>query len=222
MSFLKKRKKYYEIILISIGKNMKLHTYSSYKKYVQSQVKANKKKIKRVWASKKEIDKICEYILKNQKKVLFGICHGARNGWEVYRFRKKLNANIIGTDISETALNFKHMIQWDFHIIKKEWQKNVDFIYSNALDHSYNPSFCLDQWMKCLNNNGFCFLHWSPSCDGNVDSVDAFKADIIEYKRMISKKYLIVDELEVKCIGYRMTLDKRKEENRIIFVISNR
>ena len=31
------------------------------------------------------------------------------------------NSNIIGTDISTTALNFENSIQWDFHDQKEEW-----------------------------------------------------------------------------------------------------
>lgn len=44
------------------------------------------------------------------------------------------NSSIIGTDISDNALNFKNTIIHDFHDVKKEWISYFDFIYSNSLD----------------------------------------------------------------------------------------
>lgn len=92
-----------------------------------------------------------------------GICHGVRNGTEVSLFNKLLNQNeefssIIGTDISYTALNFKNVIQLDFHIIKDEFINNFDFIYSNSLDQSNDPEKALNAWLKCLKADGLMFV----------------------------------------------------------------
>ncbi len=116
----------------------------------------------------------------NKKENYNGICHGVRNGIEVNLFNKLLNEDqesnlIIGTDISYTAIDFKNVIQLDFHIIKDEFVNNFDFIYSNSLDQSNNPEKALDSWVKCLKQDGLLFVdlgrggksHWAlldPFC----------------------------------------------------------
>jgi len=204
---------------------MKLFKYKNYEEYLALQIETNKRKIHRVWAGKKEIKKISVYIKDNIPNPQFGICHGSRNGWEVEAFRKALGIEVIGTDISPTAIQFHHMIQFDFHKIKDEWIDNVDFIYSNSLDHSYDPEMCLDQWMKCIKLTGFCFIEWSPAHGDVPDADDPFGGTILDYRNMISIRYKIIDEILVKCSGYRMWEDvkkkkkPRKKENRIVFVI---
>src|SRR5262249_44726855 len=112
-----------------------------------------------------------------------GVCHGVRNGWEVRKFRELLGINVLGTEISDTAKHYLGVIQWDFHRVKKEWLQNVDFIYSNALDHSYDPSFCLHQWMKCLKPTGRCFIQWTVfHSEGDIDGADCFGASFHEYQ----------------------------------------
>ena len=75
--------------------------------------------------------------------VEFGICHGTRRGKEQEWFRKYLGCGVIGTEISDTVEQFPHTIEWDFHETKAEWINSADFIYSNSLDHSYDPKKCL-------------------------------------------------------------------------------
>ena len=70
-------------------------------------------------------------------------CHGTRQGFEQKWFSKNLECKVIGTEISDNANDYKNTIEWDFHNVKKEWIGSVDFIYSNALDHSYDPNKCL-------------------------------------------------------------------------------
>jgi SAM-dependent methyltransferase len=49
-----------------------------------------------------------------------------------------------------------------------EWVDSVDLIYSNSLDHSYDPIHCLRQWFKCLRPGGICILAWEKH-DGEID-----------------------------------------------------
>ncbi|MDY6974575.1 MAG: hypothetical protein SV775_20035, partial [Thermodesulfobacteriota bacterium] len=55
-----------------------------------------------------------------------------------------------------------------------------------------NPSYCLDQWMRCVKPSGRCFIEWSifhgESCTGEAD---CFGASLEEYRAIIEKKYLI-------------------------------
>lgn len=178
---------------------MKLMQYKDYNHYVSAQIEANKAKLAGVWAVKKEIIKISDYVKAYVPDCSFGICHGVRNGWEVKQFKALLNTDVIGTEISETANQFEDVIQWDFHKIKDEWIDNVDFIYSNSWDHSYDPPYCLDQWMKCIKPSGRCFIEWSIfHGEESVDETDCFGASIEEYKKIINKKYQMENIIEIR------------------------
>jgi len=100
-------------------------------------------------------------LMKNISDIKFGLCHGTRRGKEQEWFRKYLKAEVIGTEISETSIKFPYTIQWDFHKVKDEWIEKVDFIYSNSLDHSYDPKYCLKQWFRCLRKGGICIINFT-------------------------------------------------------------
>lgn len=149
-----------------------------YEKYKKIQIEGNKNKIESVWVLEENIKFLSDYIKDNIRDVKLGICHGTRRGKEQEWFRKYLHTDVIGTEISDTATQFPNTIQWDFHEIKEEWINNVDFIYSNSFDHSYNPKKCLDNWMKCVNQNGVCILeHTSEHV--SATELDPFGADIL-------------------------------------------
>lgn len=175
---------------------MKLYKHKSYDAYVEAQIKKNKLKLKLVWVRSSELQMIANRVRTSIPGAKFGICHGVRNGHEVKVLRKKLNINIIGTDISPTAKDFPNVIQWDFHEIKDTWINKVDFIYSNSFDHSYKPEECLDQWMKCIRKNrGICFIHWMSTNKNKIDAADCFAGSIQDYRNLINKKYVIDGEL---------------------------
>ena len=69
----------------------------------------------------------------------------------------------MGTEISDNANEYDNTIEWDFHNVKKEWIASVDFIYSNALDHSYDPNKCLNAWMSCIREDGLCIIEHTSS-----------------------------------------------------------
>jgi hypothetical protein len=174
---------------------MKLYKHENYKDYIKCQEDKNKRKITLVWIKPHEIKLIANKIKKYIPNASFGICHGVRNGWEVKQLRSLLNIDVIGTDIATSATNFDYTIQWDFHNIKNEWENNIDFIYSNSFDHSYDPEMCLDRWMKCIKKRkGVCFIHWMSTNADKIDSADCFAATLEEYRKMINKKYQVVEE----------------------------
>ena len=114
------------------------HEFSSYDHYRRAQQLTNEAKRDSVWVRDPEIDFISRIIAARMPQVTFGICHGVRNGHEVERFRRLLKCDVIGTEISSSAEQYAHVIEWDFHDVKDEWLNSVDFIYSNSLDHSYD------------------------------------------------------------------------------------
>ena len=177
---------------------MKLYKHNNYEEYIKAQVRKNVRKLKQVWATPETLGSIANYIKQHIPNPEFGICHGVRNGWEVHQLRAYTQVNIIGTEISHTATQFKHVIEWDFHKIKPEWEKSVDIIYTNALDHSYDPDLCLSQWAKCLSSKGCCFIEWTRSHQSCIDPSDCFSANKKEYFELISKYMKVKDTLKIK------------------------
>jgi hypothetical protein len=150
-----------------------------YVKYCKIQEDGNKRKINNVWVIEENIAFLSNYIKSLIQFPQFGICHGTRRGKEQEWFRKYLGCNVIGTEISDTAENFPHTIQWDFHEVKPEWIDSVDLIYSNAFDHSYDPEKCLNVWMSCLREEGLCIIeHSSSHGPHGANELDPFGADI--------------------------------------------
>ena len=154
-----------------------LHEYSSYEEYRSVQVKHNKGKIDHIWADEETLDLLISRIeqLPPKKKKLFGLCHGARNGFEQNYIRSKINADVIGTDISETSTQFQNSVHWDFHDKNEEWLGKCDFIYTNSLDQSWQPQEALKTWLGQLNLNGLLFIeHTEAHGPQNAGEMDPF------------------------------------------------
>jgi len=162
---------------------MKLYKYKSIEEYKKVQEDGNIKKLHCVFVNEKVINEISNYIRWNIPNASFGICHGTRRGVEQELFIKNTGAKVIGTEISSTATQFPNTIQWDFHDIKKEWVGNVDFIYTNAVDHSYDPGHAISQWVKCLSNDGLCFIEYTKY-NKSSSKLDPFGATLEELKSL--------------------------------------
>lgn len=157
-----------------------------YESYKNIQTRGNKEKINNVWVTEENITFLSKYILNTIGQPQFGICHGTRRGKEQEWFRKHLNCEVIGTEISETASDFPNTIQWDFHEVKTEWLENVDFIYSNSFDHSYDPKKCLNSWMNCVKKHGICIIeHTYYHGSESSSELDPFGADIVQMPYLI-------------------------------------
>ena len=182
---------------------MKLWKYKDYEEYKRVQIKFTKSKIKigASWVNPYDIKALVRYIWEYNTEVSFGLCHGTRRGIEQKEFISTfksigLDVTVIGTEIADEAEDrFLDTIEWDFHEIKDEWKHNVDFIFSNSFDHSYDPERALDSWMKCLNDKGLCFIEWTKYDIDNREG-DPFGATYEEYKEMFNSKYEVVDILE--------------------------
>lgn len=145
------------------GELVKIHKYKDYNEYKETQIYYNKKKIDKVWADEKTLEKISNFLKENTSSNLIkGICHGSRNGFEQNFFNKKKDGfEVIGTDISETAKDYKNSIVHDFHNEKKEWLENFDFVYSNSLDQSFDPQKALNTWLKQIKQGGYVIIEHS-------------------------------------------------------------
>tara|TARA_Y100000593_G_scaffold4623_1_gene9141 strand:- start:4978 stop:5805 length:828 start_codon:yes stop_codon:yes gene_type:complete len=173
-----------------------------YEAYVESQTYLNKRKIHLSGPSEPLIKQLCYYVAREfayiNHKPKFGLCHGTRRGHEQKHFSKHLNIPVLGTDISDTAEQFPNTIKWDFHEVPDEWINGVDFIYSNSLDHSYDPIHCLRQWFKCLRPGGICILAYDKEGDSppsnsrgiqkapeDWDVTDPFRGSLAFYEKII-------------------------------------
>ncbi len=172
-----------------------LYKYGSYQEYKEAQIAGNKRKQEVTWVQEENIRIIAQYVRQNAIPVEFVLCHGTRNGKEQALFKKYLQARVLGTEISPTATRYPDTIEWDFHEVQPAWVNAVDLVYSNALDHSYDPEKCLDAWMSCVRKSGCCVLEWSPK-HAIKTKTDPFAGSLEDYKGLIEKKYKIRDILE--------------------------
>ena len=142
------------------GELIKIYKYKNYDEYKDTQIYYNKKKIEHVWADEKTLEKIRDFLIENTSTgIIKGICHGSRNGFEQNFFNKNQDKfYVIGTDISDTAENYKNSIIHDFHEEKKEWLNSFDFVYSNSLDQSFDPKKAVQTWLNQLKKDGFIII----------------------------------------------------------------
>lgn len=190
---------------------MQVHNYKDYKEYKAAQIAANHAKLDKCWVRPETVDLICAAILKINPAPKFGLCHGTRRGVEQALFKDRLKCEVIGTEISDTAEKFPDTIEWDFHVVKEEWLKSCDFIYSNSLDHSYNPLGALMKWISCLNENGILVIEWVDLSRQNKrhpagvpkksTATDPFSASTDEICKLITKAGGEV--IEIKPIKYK-------------------
>lgn len=156
-----------------------------YERYRRIQIEGNKRKLQCQWASEESIEFLSNYIFGVIGRPKFGLCHGTRRGAEQMWFRKYLDCEVIGTEISDTAERFPFTIQWDFHETKPEWIGAVDFIYSNSWDHSYDPVRLFKAWMSCLRSNGLCILEHTPN-QTSVNELDPLGLELDELSQLIN------------------------------------
>lgn len=177
-----------------------------YSKYRAIQTEGNKKKLENIWVKEENIEFLAKYIKGKIAQPEFGLCHGTRRGKEQEWFRKHLNCEVIGTEISDSASKFPHTIEWDFHEVKPEWIGRADFIYSNSFDHSYDPEKCINAWISCLKENGICILEHSDLHEASgVNDLDPFGASLSIMPYLMLKwgkgRFSVVDILEAPSKG---------------------
>lgn len=154
------------------------HDYGrgGFEAYRRVQVDANRRKFNRVFADERTLSAIAKDI-STHGLAREGICHGARNGWEVEWFSRVLGCTVIGTDISETANEVRNLVQHDFHEVRHEWIGSFSFVYTNSLDQAFNPKKALDTWAGQLTPDGRIYIEHtmlhSPTGSGEMDPFGA-------------------------------------------------
>lgn len=162
---------------------MRQYEYTSRGAYEAAQVAANRRKLRSVWVQRANVDHLSALI----EPAEFGICHGTRNGAEQRWFSQALGCSVIGTEISDTAARFPATVQWDFHEPRAEWIGAADFVYSNSLDHAFDPARAVRTWAEQLRPGGYLLIEHSEDCDGEqaVTMHDPFGASVDEVVALV-------------------------------------
>ena len=169
---------------------MKIHKYDNYNQYVEYQTLANHKKQKNVWVHQTTIAAICHWYEKNIGEYKTVLCHGTRNGAEQGFFHRHTERNIevLGTEISDTATNYKETIRWDFTKQKPEWVGYWDIVYSNSFDHSPTPWQTIQTWRDQLSHDGLLVIDhtvWNEETNTKPNKVDCLDISFKELEKMI-------------------------------------
>lgn len=178
------------------------HQYAGgYDQYRDVQIAHNKRKLQNVWADDTTLSAIATD-LKARGLGANGICHGARNGYEVEWFRKTLQGDVIGTDISETATDFPNMHVWDFQDENPAWAGKFDFVYTNSLDQAMEPQRALSAWAKQLAPTGRIYIeHTMAHAPQGAGEMDPFGAHPMAMPYLIFTwgrgQYRLADILEI-------------------------
>ena len=94
------------------------------------------------WVSDEQIGVLTKYLQSHiVAKTKFALCHGTRSGRETTWFRTAWpEMQVWGTELSPVAAaTAAWTMAWDFHLERPEWLGQADFVYTNALDHSFVP-----------------------------------------------------------------------------------
>lgn len=155
-----------------------LWEYPDYETYRRVQEEGNKQKLCAQYVQKGHIFFLAAYLQPMLGPVQFALCHGVRRGKEQGWFRRKLRgADVIGTDISETAKDFPNTVQWDFHEPNPAWAGRADFVYSNSWDHSFDPARAFRVWAETLRPGGLLLLdHTKGHVPSSASALDPFGA----------------------------------------------
>ena len=166
---------------------MKLWKYKSYDEYVKVQTEGNVNKLKNVWADQKVFDLIAKY--KPDAKDI--ICHGTRNGAELDMFKKAIPSlyHIVGTEISHTAKQFPNTIQHDFHKQIPSYVNKFDIVYSNSIDHSYDPFKALKTWTDQVNQTGLLCIELATGAENKMRELDPLEISPRELTQIIEEEF---------------------------------
>ena len=177
------------------------HDYrGGYDAYRATQIHWNKAKLDKVWADDRTLEAVAADL--DRRGLRSGICHGARNGYEVQWFADRLKSEVIGTDISDTATQFPRMVVHDFHERREDWIGKFDFIYTNSLDQAFDPEKALSAWAEQLTPNGCIYIeHTQQHSVEAASEMDPFGAHPMVVPYLLFQwgrgKYSLVDILDL-------------------------
>jgi SAM-dependent methyltransferase len=185
-----------------------------YKEYRRIQEQGNRQKITQVFADEKTLEVVAKYLENTSPGIQHGLCHGTRRGFEQQWLSDRLKADVIGSEISDTAIEFPRTVQWDFHDENPEWVGAFDFVYSNSHDHAYDPKRAISTWVDQLKPGGAVVLeHTDRHTNEFSDALDPWgvRPELLPYliAKWGSGKFAVTEILEpefTKARGYKIWL----------------
>lgn len=172
------------------------HMFKNHEEYVQAQLSKTDGILKKDassipnWVKREDVQFLARYMQSEMHlpfKHKFALAHGTRSGREQSWFMEFLpGMRVLGTELSPLAAG-PNTVVMDFHEVKPEWLGQADFVYSNALDHSYNATFAVQQWMKEVSPEGMLIIEWSEghTRKGLAGKVDIFGGSLQEFQDLI-------------------------------------
>jgi hypothetical protein len=133
--------------------------------YRREQELGNRAKIAQVWTNEDNLHFISRWLKDRGLIPQLIICHGTRNGFEQKIFSSFFACEVIGTEISTTAAQFPMTVQADFHDPQPQWERRADIVYSNSLDHAYDPAKALRSWAAVVKDKGVIVLEKASDSD---------------------------------------------------------
>ncbi|MEM9523609.1 MAG: hypothetical protein AAF982_06395 [Pseudomonadota bacterium] len=128
------------------------------------------------WADEKTLGVISEYA--KTKRGIFNhvICHGSKSGMEAVFLGERLNCPAFGTDLTPPP-HAQNVVEWDFHERRDDWVGLASVMYTNSLDHAYDPKKAMDTWVEQLEPEGLIFIeHTMLSAPEAASFTDPFGA----------------------------------------------
>jgi hypothetical protein len=185
--------------VVEAGDGFRLARYErngrfDYETYRSIQKAGNRAKINKVFAAEGFIKLIAADAVDRLGEVSRVLCHGTRNGAEQRWFKDALGgAEVLGTEISETASQFPMTIEWDFHDLKDEWEGYWDVLYSNSWDHSFSPTKMFGTWRRSLRPGGLMYLEHTEAHE-IVDRLDLYGATPAALRQEVEEKGFVFAE----------------------------
>mmetsp|Transcript_82055 Transcript_82055/g.265937 ORF Transcript_82055/g.265937 Transcript_82055/m.265937 type:complete len:357 (-) Transcript_82055:186-1256(-) len=207
--------------------------HDEYEAYAKAQREKTNRELHVRFATERVLESVSMYLKRHfstsngMRKCLWGLCHGAKTGEEVRVLRQKLqegrgpscneNDAVLGTDISLEAAkaSMGDVIQFDFHLVNMDWKGVWDFIYTNTLDHAYDPPRALVGWRWSLrNSNSVLVIHRSTFHNTmHIDGSDVYGGSIGDYCSLLKMaRFEIIDII-------RLPATKLEIEEDLIFAV---
>jgi SAM-dependent methyltransferase len=133
--------------------------------YRREQELGNRAKIEQVWTNEANLRFLARWLGDRGVAPRAILCHGTRNGFEQQVFSSACQCEVIGTEISSTADQFPLTIRADFHEPLPGWERKADVVYSNSLDHAYDPAKALRAWAESVRDGGVIVLEKASDSD---------------------------------------------------------
>lgn len=102
-------------------------------------------------------------------------CMGCRQGTEVFEFKERFTkAKVYGVDITDNIDSIRthldvHIEKQDFNKLPDDWEDKFDLIFSNSLDHSYDPEQTIKEWARVTRSGGHMLLELSTTPANNIE-----------------------------------------------------